>query len=74
MMLVLTRKNGETIQIGNGIEVKVLSISRNVVKLGFSAPEDVVIRRQEIISRAKPIRPYQDIPLPSPDVCLPVSS
>jgi carbon storage regulator len=47
-MLVLTRKNGETINIGRGIEVKVLSINRNAVKLGFSAPANVVIRRQEL--------------------------
>jgi carbon storage regulator CsrA len=47
-MLVLTRKNGETISIGRGIEVKVLSINRHAVKLGFSAPPDVVIRREEL--------------------------
>jgi carbon storage regulator len=47
-MLVLTRKNGETICINQGIEVKVLSISRNTVKLGFSAPPQVNIRRQEL--------------------------
>jgi carbon storage regulator len=47
-MLVLSRKNGETICIGPGIEVKVLSISHNAVKLGFSAPPQVNIRRQEV--------------------------
>lgn len=52
-MLVLTRKNGETICISRGIEVKVLSISRNTVKLGFSAPPNVNIRRQEISPLAK---------------------
>jgi carbon storage regulator len=49
-MLVLTRKNGETICISREIEVTVLSISRNVVKLGFSAPPQVDIRRQELKS------------------------
>jgi carbon storage regulator CsrA len=47
-MLVLTRKNGETVCINQRIEVKVLSISRNTVKLGFSAPPQVNIRRQEL--------------------------
>ena len=49
-MLVLTRKNGETVCINQRIEVKVLSISRNTVKLGFSAPPQVNIRRQELRS------------------------
>jgi carbon storage regulator len=48
-MLVLTRKNGETVCISDRIEVKVLSISRNSVKLGFSAPPQVNICRQEIM-------------------------
>ncbi|MBN2578817.1 MAG: carbon storage regulator [Pirellulales bacterium] len=47
-MLVLTRKNGETVNIGKEIEVKVLSINRNVVKLGFSAPPQMTIRRREL--------------------------
>ncbi len=48
-MLVLTRKNGESVQIGNSVSVKVLSISGNHVRLGFSAPRDVAIRREEIV-------------------------
>jgi carbon storage regulator len=52
-MLVLTRKNGETVCISRRIEVKVLSINRNTVKLGFSAPPQVDIRRQEIPPMAK---------------------
>jgi carbon storage regulator len=47
-MLVLTRKNGETVCISSEITVKVLSIRGNEVKLGFSAPPDVSIRRKEI--------------------------
>jgi carbon storage regulator len=49
-MLVLTRKGGESVQIGEGISVKVLAISGNRVKLGFSAPSDVSIRRKEILA------------------------
>jgi carbon storage regulator len=47
-MLVLTRKNGESVQIGDAVSVKVLAISGNRVKLGFSAPGNVAIRRAEI--------------------------
>ncbi len=49
-MLVLTRKDGESVQIGDAISIKVLAISGNRVKLGFSAPPEVAIRRQEILS------------------------
>ena len=50
-MLVLSRKNGECINIGGDIEVKVLDVRGGRVRLGFSAPPDVNIQRQEI-SRA----------------------
>jgi carbon storage regulator CsrA len=49
-MLVLSRKNGECVQIGAGIEVKVLEISGGKVKLGFTAPPNVSIQRNEIRS------------------------
>jgi carbon storage regulator CsrA len=55
-MLVLTRKNGETVCISREIEVKVLSIGRNVVKLGFSAPPQVDIRRQELLPTGRETR------------------
>ena len=47
-MLVLSRKNGECIRIGQSIEVKVLEVSGGRVKLGFSAPAEVAIQRNEI--------------------------
>ena len=47
-MLVLSRKNGECVQIGECIEVKVLEIGGGKVKLGFTAPSEVSIRRNEI--------------------------
>ena len=47
-MLVLSRKSGESINIGGNIEVKVLDICGGRVRLGFSAPHDVNIQRQEI--------------------------
>ncbi len=50
-MLILDRKLGESIVIGGNIHVKVLSIQRNRVKLGITAPESVVILREELLER-----------------------
>lgn len=47
-MLVLTRKNEESIMIGNDIEIKVLGIEDGKVKLGIVAPRNVEIYRKEI--------------------------
>ncbi len=47
-MLVLTRKVGETIRIGNDITVQVLAIRGGQVRIGLSAPADVRIFREEI--------------------------
>ncbi|HEU0069247.1 MAG TPA: carbon storage regulator CsrA [Nitrospiraceae bacterium] len=50
-MLVLSRKTGERIVIGDGIEVVVLDTRRGHVRLGFIAPHEVRIHRQEIAHR-----------------------
>ncbi|AXF56309.1 carbon storage regulator CsrA [Salicibibacter kimchii] len=47
-MLILTRKHDESIQIGDGVEVKVVSIEGDQVKLGIDAPKHVDIHRKEI--------------------------
>jgi carbon storage regulator len=47
-MLVVTRKKDEKLIIGDGIEVQVLRIGRENVRLGIKAPSDVSIYRQEI--------------------------
>jgi carbon storage regulator len=47
-MLVLTRKNGESVWIGDSIRVEVLEIKGGRVKLGFSAPPELDIQRDEI--------------------------
>jgi carbon storage regulator len=61
-MLVLSRKIGEEIVIGDNIRVTVVAIRGNQVRLGFSAPEDVAIQRSEL--RAFPEHPFE------PDLCL----
>ena len=47
-MLLLSRKRGEKIVIGNGITVTVLEVRGDQVRLGFNAPAEVPIRRKEI--------------------------
>ncbi|QGH34052.1 carbon storage regulator CsrA [Gracilibacillus salitolerans] len=47
-MLVLTRKINEAIQIGDDIEVKVIAVDGDQIKLGINAPKDVEVHRKEI--------------------------
>jgi len=48
-MLILTRKIGETIRIGDNITVKVLALRGGQISLGFTAPSDVRIFREEVL-------------------------
>lgn len=48
-MLVLTRKIGETIRIGDNVTVRVLGLRGGQVSLGFIAPSDVRIFREEVL-------------------------
>ena len=47
-MLVLTRKKGESIQIGEDIEITITQIKGDQVKIGISAPKNVEIHRKEV--------------------------
>ena len=50
-MLVLTRKPGQSIMIGDDIEVQVLSVAGDKVRMGITAPRDVGIFRDEVYER-----------------------
>jgi carbon storage regulator len=50
-MLVLTRKPSQSIMIGDGVEVQVLSVAGEKVRLGITAPRDVSIFRNEVYDR-----------------------
>jgi carbon storage regulator len=50
-MLVLTRKPGQSIMIGDGIEVQVLSVAGEKIRLGITAPREVSIFRNEVYDR-----------------------
>jgi carbon storage regulator len=52
-MLLLTRKQGEKIIIDDDIVITVLNIGRGQVRIGFEAPKDVEINRQEIYERKR---------------------
>jgi len=52
-VLVFTRRRGETIMIGDGIEVQVLRVGRDGVRLGIVAPASVPVHRQEVYSQIR---------------------
>ena len=47
-MLVLTRKTNQSIMIGDEIEISVLAVSRDKIRLGITAPRDVPVFRKEV--------------------------
>ena len=52
-MLILTRRVGETVMIGNDVTVTVLGVKGNQVRIGVNAPRDVAVHREEIYERIK---------------------
>ena len=58
-MLILTRKVGESVLIGDDISITVLSVRGNQVKLGVEAPKEVSVHREEIYQRIKQMKDEQ---------------
>ena len=56
-MLILTRRVGETVMIGDDVTVTVLGVKGNQVRLGVNAPKSIAVHREEIYER---IRREQD--------------
>jgi carbon storage regulator len=52
-MLILTRRTGETIMIGENVTVTVLAVKGNQVRVGVNAPKEVAVHREEVFERIK---------------------
>jgi carbon storage regulator len=52
-MLILTRRVGETVMIGDEVTVTVLGVKGNQVRMGINAPRTVAVHREEIFDRIK---------------------
>jgi len=50
-MLILTRRVGETIMVGDDVQVTVLGIKGNQIRIGIDAPEKIAVHREEIYNR-----------------------
>ena len=50
-MLILTRRVGESLMIGDNVDITVLGIRGNQVRIGINAPKDVSVHREEIYDR-----------------------
>ena len=62
-MLVLSRKLGEKIVIGDNILVTVVKIDRNQIRIGIEAPQDVLVYREEIAPARSPHARREEIAL-----------
>jgi carbon storage regulator len=61
-MLILTRRVGETLMIGEQVTVTVLGVKGNQVRIGINAPKDVAVHREEIFQRIKHEQPGGNSP------------
>ena len=59
-MLILTRRVGETLMIGDNVTVTVLGVKGNQVRVGVNAPKDVAVHREEIYQRIQTEQPSEN--------------
>lgn len=59
-MLILTRRIGETLMVGDEVSVTVLGVKGSQVRLGVNAPKEVAVHREEIYNRIQREKAYED--------------
>jgi carbon storage regulator len=52
-MLILTRRVGETVMVGNDVTVTIVGVKGNQIRIGINAPKDVSVHREEIYERIR---------------------
>ncbi|HEY7996468.1 MAG TPA: carbon storage regulator CsrA [Steroidobacteraceae bacterium] len=60
-MLILTRRVGETVMIGDDVTITVLGVKGNQVRVGINAPKHVAVHREEIYERIKREQQPEDV-------------
>ena len=66
-MLILTRRVGESLMIGDNVTVTVLGVKGNQVRIGVNAPKEVAVHREEIYEKIQAERTDGDEPVPPDD-------
>ena len=66
-MLILTRRVGETLMVGDDVTVTVLGVKGNQVRIGVNAPKEVSVHREEIYMRIQAEKSGQSVGAPKDD-------